>query len=110
MSLFRHIMEKLKNRDNLWFILLFALFGIVLAFEEKSIYPILFLSTLCFIAIIIYAIFTGIKSWRFESDIRKLTPEQTAQLFGDIVNQAQWDPDTKDALEEIFDKDKVNNG
>jgi len=61
---------------------------------------------LCFGTILIYSIFTGIKSWRFESDIRKLTPEQTAQLFNDVVNQAKWDQDTKDALNEFLGKDK----
>jgi hypothetical protein len=104
MDLLRHIFEKIKNRDVICMLGLFFLSGLGLAVDERSFVPLLAFPLMGMIFIGVYVIFTGIKSWRSELAFRKLTPEQIAILFGDLVEQSKWDKETKRALESRLSK------
>src|SRR4030042_3601833 len=104
MDLLRHIFEKIRNRDVIWMLGLFFLFGLGPAVDERSFVPLLAFALMGMIFIGVYVIFAGIKSWRSELAFRKLTPEQIAILFGDLVEQSKWDKETKRALESLLSK------
>jgi len=107
MRLYRHILEKLKVKEYLWFILFFILAGIITAIEEKSISPILINISLSLLIILLYAIYQGIKARRSELAFQKLTPEEKATRLEDNLKQAELDRNEQNAqkeLQEYYDK------
>ena len=95
--------KKILSHDILLFFLLFTLFGAVLAYEHRSLYPFLFCWGFALLFIVAYKTIERIRSWW---TFRKLTPEQSDRLFRSLTEEAKWNPDARERLNESFKGDK----
>jgi len=93
---------KETKQDIVILLFFFGIPGICIAIDERSIWPIPLCLGMGFFIYGAYWFYERIKYWRLKRGLDKLTPDQLATLFGDFVNQSQWDRCAKRKLKEFL--------
>lgn len=113
MTLVRHIVAAMANpkvlgKKTLLFLFHgFLLIGIVVAIENRGGWaPVVGSLVLGAIFVLPFAIFHGIKSWRMERRVNRLTPQALGIILADLGEQAKWDSEVRRPFEELDQKER----